>query len=145
MASSVIFEQKIQNIVNDYDKYQRHLEEEKRINIARVEEKRNLYNKFQNHLDEHSLKKLLDGKLCILCHRNTQLKHYTKQHVIQNNIYCDEHGDLMLEHRPVHPESTNACEKCAILDCPFRNPDHNNPPSNDRDETGCPDCYEAYY
>jgi hypothetical protein len=144
-----LFDEKIIQINQDFQKRIQYLTKEKSEETSRVEQKKQLYNHFKQNLSENQVKRLLNGKLCVLCHYNTLLKHYTQKHVINNQIYCDEHGELMIHHRPIHPENTKDCEKCAILDCPYRNPDHNQDPFPRRgggySETGCPDCLEAFY
>jgi len=115
------------------------LQERQAEEHKRLVDKKQLALKFQLS-PERCMALINHNRLCCLCEENARLEKYQKGHVINGNIYCDGHGDLMLNHRPSHPETVANCYSCAALECPFLSEDHD---INDPEK--CPECREAFF
>lgn len=133
------FDKKLEQIQKDYKNHLIIMKSYIDKAIAQLEERKALYKLFQHQLSERSIKQIVEGHGCVLCFRNIKLCDYAKGYIINNELYCDEHGDLMLHHRPLHKQAVSGCDKCAILDCLFRHSNHN----VDLGDDGCDDCREA--
>lgn len=134
-----LFEKKRKQIEKDFQQQHEDLYHSERRQLATLQDIKILFQRFRHQLSEWRIKSLLEGDACLLCHKYTQLKDFTKGHCINSSLYCDQHGDLMLSHRPIHKDSVVGCKECAILDCWFRNPNHQ--VGNHEDCTHLP-CYQ---
>jgi hypothetical protein len=135
-----LFQKKRKQIEEDYKKRRAILEWSKCYQFAKLEDIKTLYQRFHHRMSQWRIERLLDGEGCLLCHENTRLQDFSKGHIIEDRLYCDQHGDLLLEHRPIHKQGVVGCKDCAILECSFRNPEHN----IELGDHGCEECRGIY-
>jgi len=138
--AELLFDQKIKEIQQRFLKDAESRNKQKIDEIQQIENKRKLYELFKQHFSKDQVTSLLvfGGGFCVLCHRNCRINDYSQKIIIDDSIYCDTHGQLLMNHKPIHDEFVEKCEDCAVLHCPFRNPDHAEPEE-------CPDCKEAFF
>jgi hypothetical protein len=146
-----LFEQKIHTIKLEHEQEIKRMTDQhehgKERQIKLMERRKKFYDLFRSYMSQDQIKQLINhGKLCVRCHSLGQSKEedFSQKMIIEGQIYCDVHGDLQKNHRPIHNEESGEmnCESCAILDCPFKSPDHYR---NQRDGEGCPECYDMYF